>query len=394
MKKILVLGFVISFDFILSAQQDPYDKLASDMANLGKDVKKIAVIPFSYAQNTASTKDGSVISERLTMKLINLQKFEIIERSVLNKVLDELKLQSSGVIDASSAKELGKVLGVDAIITGTLIPTADGRIEVNARIIRTETAQAIGASQVYVIKDWLGGDVQQVQTLQPQQYTEQPGQSPQTTQTTRIKNPDSYGFFDVIAGFGSQKLEATADPNAVLMLSDIRWGKLTEIDVKGAGPIGLRVGGFGKSIVGGDFEFSFTKHYTPAQNILFTSGQIRIMPENYFDVTSFGLSGDLLLRTMGKKANFYLGFGLGMSLNTIKSNYIYDYDGKPLDELDIGWILRMPIGVRFILDNTTFFVEWRFEGQYTSFDRGRYGSESNSLDFTGQRLIFGLGSKF
>jgi len=393
MKKIIFVGWIGMFlNFSLLGADDPYDKLANDLANLGKDVKKIAVIPFSYADNTSSTKDGSIISERLTMKLINLQKFEIIERSVLNKVLDELKLQNSGVIDASSAKELGKVLGVDAIITGTLIQTADGRIEVNARIIKTETAQAIGASQVYVVKDWLGGDTKQVNTQNIAQ--EYPQQVSPSVKTSYIKNPVSYSFFDVIMGFGSQKLDATADPNAVLMLSDIRWSELKEIEVKGIGPIGIRVGGFGKSIIGGDLEISLTKHYTPAQNIIFTSGEIRIMPENYFDVTTFGLSGDLLLRTMGKTSNFYLGFGLGMSINTIKSDYILNNDGSRLDDVDIGWILRMPIGVRFIFDNTTFFVEWRWEGQYTSFDRGNYGSESNTLDFTGSRFVFGVGSRF
>jgi len=390
MKKSILL-FFISFCLVSSAfAEDSYDKLATELAKSGEGLKKLAIIPFSYADNATSTKDGSVISERLTMKLINMQKFEIIERSVLNKVLDELKLQNSGTIDASSAKELGKVLGVDAIITGTLIPTNEGKIEVNARLIKTETAQAIGASQVYVEKDWIGGDMQ----VAPKPVYQQQAYTPTQQVEPAHRNPNGYSFFELIVGAGSQKLEATADSKAVLMLRDIRWSKLSEIDAKGVGPIGFRVGGYGKSIVGGDLELSISKHYTPSQNIIFTNGQIRTMPDKYFDVTSFGISGDLLLRTMGKTAQFYLGFGLGMAINSIKSDYILDKDSKPLNETNIGLMVRVPIGLRFNMDNTTFFIEWRAENLSTSFDRGNYGSESNKLSFTGSRFCFGLGSRF
>jgi len=156
----IFLSILNAENFEIKKDTNPYNQMAVEILSQINDlkIKRIAVLPFSYAQSTSSVKDGSIISERLTMALIKSEKIEIIERSVLNKVLDELKLQSSGVIDASIAKELGKILGADAIITGTLVPRADGKIEVNARIIKTETAQAIGALQVYVVKDWLGGD--------------------------------------------------------------------------------------------------------------------------------------------------------------------------------------------------------------------------------------------
>jgi len=389
MKKIAVL-FILSFTFIsYGFADDPYEKLAGELANFGTNVKKLAVIPFSYADNTASTKDGAVISERLTMKLINLQKFEIIERSVLNKVLDELKLQSSGVIDASSAKELGKVLGVDAIITGTLVPTADGKIEVNARIIKTETAQAIGASQVYVVKDWLGGDVQQVQPKPVLQQT----QEEKPKQKGEI-DPFNYSYFDWMFGFGTQTMDATADPNVPLPMSGIWWSSLQNIKASGVGPIGFRVGGYGKGIVGGDLEISVSRHYTPRQTIVFNSGTIKTMPDRYFDVTSFGISGDLLLRTMGKSPQFYFGLGLGMAINNIKSNYIPDKYGKPLNETDIGLIVRLPIGLRFNWGKDTLFIEWRFEDMSTSFDRGNTSVEKHDLDFSGSRFIIGGGTRF
>ena len=143
---------------LFRSAEDKYEVLAKELTAAGSDVqgKKIAIIPFSYADGRTAAKDGSVISERLTIKMINMRKFEIIERSVLDKVMAELKLQASGMIDATSAQQLGKVLGVEAIITGTLVEMQAGEIEVNARLIKTETAQAIGASQVTLRKDWVG----------------------------------------------------------------------------------------------------------------------------------------------------------------------------------------------------------------------------------------------
>lgn len=140
--------------------EDNYGLLAAEMAEAGSKLanKKIAVVPFSYADGRAAAKDGAIVAEKITMRLIKSKKFDIIERSVLDKVMEELKLQASGSMDAATTKQLGKLLGVEAIVTGTLVEMKGGKLEVNARLIKTETAQAIGASQVTVAKDWVGGD--------------------------------------------------------------------------------------------------------------------------------------------------------------------------------------------------------------------------------------------
>lgn len=382
-KKFILAAVLLSFYPAFSFAEDSYDKMASELSSKVEGIKKMAIIPFSYADNNSSTKDGSVIAERLTMKLINLQKFEIIERSVLNKVLDELKLQNSGVIDAGSAKELGKVLGVDALITGTLIPTASG-IEVNARVIKTETAQAIAASQVTVQKDWYGGDAQQ----EPQKPVYQQQGIPQYQKlpsVSNVKDKNEYGFFDVIIGAGSQTMDIKWDVN--------KYGgaEMNALTATGAGPIGLRVGGFGKNIVGGDFEFSVSKHYSDAQRT-YVAGLPLALPAGFIDATSIGLSGDLLFRTL-TKAQLYAGLGLGLSINNIQSTLVKDYYNKLLNETSVGLMFRVPIGLRLNADNFTFFMEYRAEINSTTFTRSVSG-ESNTLTFNGSRFVLGVGTKF
>ena len=133
----------------------PYERLAENISYGQKYLsnKKVAVLPFSYTDKRVSN-DGVVISERLLTLIINRRKLEVIERGLLEKVLSELKLQHSGAIDESSIKGIGKILGVEAVVTGTLTRHRDGRIEINARLIKTESAAVLSAAAETVIPDW------------------------------------------------------------------------------------------------------------------------------------------------------------------------------------------------------------------------------------------------
>ena len=84
--------------------------------------------------------------------IIQDSKFEIIERNLLKPVLDELKLSQTGVIEPNSAKELGKMTGVDAIVTGT-IANLRLYVAVNCRLIQTETGEVFAAAKVKIKKD-------------------------------------------------------------------------------------------------------------------------------------------------------------------------------------------------------------------------------------------------
>jgi len=413
MRKIMPVIFSVLLLPVVSYAEDSYDRLARDISAASGELsnKKIAIIPFSYTDNTASIKDGSVIAERLTMKLINARKFEIIERSVLDKVLNELKLQNSGAIDASSAKELGKVLGVDAIVTGTLIQTTDGKIEVNARLIKTETAQAIAASQVNVVRDWLGGDAQQVQTpvQQPvyQSYQKKP-------YVSAARGENQYGFFDIMLGFGAQTIDMKFANNTygekfsdlgITYAPDGPYSSIEYLDLvgRGVGPIGFRVGGFGNGVIGGDFEFSVSKHAFDKQTISVKTGSgtgtVQFPVDDYLDVTSFGFSGDLLLRAPNKMVDPYFGIGLGLSLNRIQLPYIKGYTNssayaRPTDDFGVGLMFRIPVGVRVKFDaKTHFYAELRYELNSMTYDRG-VKNEEDTITTGGARFVTGVGFAF
>jgi len=412
--------------------EDKYDQIAKEISEAGAGLtnKKIAILPFSYADGRTAAKDGAIVSERITMRLIKQQKFDVVERSLLDKVMGELKLQSTGMMDATSTQQLGKLLGVQAIVTGTLVEMQAGKIEVNARLIKTETAQAIGASQVDVEKDWVGDAA--TQQIQPQQQAyEQPAYAQPAAQQAaapRVRGKYQYSFFDVFLGFGSPDMElefTNSNKNIRITnsagsaayndlglyctgcgnpsyFSSVTWDKLK---TEGFGPLAFRVGGFGNKALGGDLEFSYEKRNIAAQDTTWslnglTPGNFKFSVNDYATVKTFGISGDLLLRHPGEKIDPYLGIGLGMSLNSITLPYVKGFTqssvfSKPVDEFAVGLMFRIPVGMRIkIADKTQLVAELRYEMNTMNFTRGGVSGEADNITLKGVKFLLGMGFDF
>jgi TolB-like protein len=134
---------------------DPYMSIARELIESSDQLSnpKVAVMAFSY-KNTAYPDVGLMISERLTTRIVKLRKLKIIERQMLDNVLKELHFEGTGAVDAETAKKLGKVLGVEAIITGTVLDLNDQRAEINARLIKTDTAEVLATSFAEITNSW------------------------------------------------------------------------------------------------------------------------------------------------------------------------------------------------------------------------------------------------
>jgi TolB-like protein len=117
-------------------------------ATASKSKPKIAVLEFSDL-NGRVTDFGRLLSEELITRLFLTRKFDVVERMMLNKVIQEHKLQMEGLVDPNSAKELGMILGVDAIVSGTCAETGSG-VRVNARVVSTETGSVFAVASTTV----------------------------------------------------------------------------------------------------------------------------------------------------------------------------------------------------------------------------------------------------
>lgn len=137
------------------AHADETDSLAKTLGDAvhGRGLKRIAVIPFAGPRGGTSYS-GAVLSERLISRLLSRGGIEVVERPLLESVLREQKLGLFGIMDPRTAQALGRVLGVDAILTGTAVELRNERVEINARLINAETAQVLTGASSIVPKDW------------------------------------------------------------------------------------------------------------------------------------------------------------------------------------------------------------------------------------------------
>jgi len=146
--------------------------------------KRVAVIDFDYATVRAFVNDiwgsdqdiGKGIADMLVGQLVRNGNYSVIERKQLDRVLQEQNFQQSGRADASTAAQLGRLLGVDAIIIGSI--TQFGRddkkvgigggvrvggigiggigrrqakavVQIDARIVDIKTAEILGVATGY-----------------------------------------------------------------------------------------------------------------------------------------------------------------------------------------------------------------------------------------------------
>jgi TolB-like protein len=108
----------------------------------------IAVLPFEN-RSTQEQELGRAIAEYLVELVRAGGAFSVVDRMEFEKVMKELALSQTGVIDESRALNAGKALAAQYLLVGT-ISSALGKAMLNARIIETETAQIKASASVSI----------------------------------------------------------------------------------------------------------------------------------------------------------------------------------------------------------------------------------------------------
>lgn len=85
--------------------------------------RRIAILPFEYGAVSGSLGGydlGKGVASLLITKLVNDGTYSIIDRQHLDAILKEQNFSVSDRADASTANKIGKMLGVDAVVYGTI----------------------------------------------------------------------------------------------------------------------------------------------------------------------------------------------------------------------------------------------------------------------------------
>ncbi len=90
--------------------------------------KRVAIFDFDYATVQSSTSAlfgtnvdvGKGISDLLVRHLVQDGTYSVIERKAMDKILGEQNFSNSDRANSNSAAKIGKILGVDAIVVGSI----------------------------------------------------------------------------------------------------------------------------------------------------------------------------------------------------------------------------------------------------------------------------------
>ena len=135
------------------AGADGIESMGGELARAAKGawLQRVAVMSLEPA-GRQSTFEAWNLSEKLLTGLASAGKVQVVERSLLGKVMEEHRLAATGMVDAAALKKLGKVLPVDGVVTGSFV-TYGNMMVVRARLIDVETAVVLAASERRIARE-------------------------------------------------------------------------------------------------------------------------------------------------------------------------------------------------------------------------------------------------
>jgi curli biogenesis system outer membrane secretion channel CsgG len=81
---------------------------------------KVGVMEFEDRSNYGRGNLGTGASTVLGTELFKSQQFRVFEREKIDKVLGEQQFQHSGAVDATTAVQIGKIVGLDCVVFGAV----------------------------------------------------------------------------------------------------------------------------------------------------------------------------------------------------------------------------------------------------------------------------------
>ncbi|MDJ0724149.1 MAG: CsgG/HfaB family protein [Prochloraceae cyanobacterium] len=155
-----------SKNLIAQSRRDSFDRESRRSSK-----PRIAVLDFDYSSvNTPYVYDFSRsrgVSDILVNRLVRTGKYRVIERSQIDAILREQNLGASGRVNASTAAQIGKLLGVERMIIGSVTQfnvekkrsgvsafgfggssqRAEATVQLNVRVIDTDTGEIVAVAE-------------------------------------------------------------------------------------------------------------------------------------------------------------------------------------------------------------------------------------------------------
>lgn len=146
----MLIALILLFSYAL-----PYERELRKVANSviftilagGSKVKRVAVVDFTDLQGNR-TEFGRFMAEELSVRIARQAiGFKVVDRMHISKLIEEKKFSLSGLVDTETAQNFAKLVGADAILTGSYIVMPNS-VRLNVKLINTETGEVLTGTQV------------------------------------------------------------------------------------------------------------------------------------------------------------------------------------------------------------------------------------------------------
>ena len=105
---------------------------------------KINVAVSDFAGKNVSASDASIVADFIRTELVKAGKYNVVDKSNMDKILAEASFQQSGCTESDCAVQLGKILNVKKIIVGTL-SKLEGIYYITTNFVDVQTGKIEGS---------------------------------------------------------------------------------------------------------------------------------------------------------------------------------------------------------------------------------------------------------
>jgi len=136
-RKILLICLLVGFTVAAAQESQPAQRT-------------VAVLYFdnnSLARREEMEPLRKGLADMFITEFSKIQQFQVVERTNLDQILEEMKLGQSGVLDNNAAQQVGKMLGAQNLLLGSYMLMLDGKLRIDARLVETETGVTLKAEQ-------------------------------------------------------------------------------------------------------------------------------------------------------------------------------------------------------------------------------------------------------
>ena len=363
---------------------------------------RVAVIDFESIGDDPNIGRG--VTEIVRTELIKTGKYEVVERALLNKVLEEQRFQVSDLVDPSKAVELGKILGADLILTGSVVKIGTS-YTINGRFIDVKTgaarkAEAIRGNEIneltYMSSQLIEILEKEVKPTAPRPR-EEPAQqvyvpAPTRPTPTRIR-PRTQGYARLSVGVASFAMEELND-----LIESFFWGQVDPIES------GLNLDFCGMLVAGENFNIGVSVGFlrgVAASEDVFAKPVGGSVPAKTLDIVSEEIkvtgTSVAVRAILRRNVSRNLSVGLGADAGVIALKYLEtaEYYGETWEAEGSGpgGLFGVFLNAQ-LLSGSSFFVggDFGFRGAKGDVDLDSGGTLE--LDFSGSYALVTAGLRF